>query len=162
MASVGKHRRMYTPAEVAVHNSRGVMFTQTPTWLLCVLLCAIRLQLLWPLHLVVYFPVTQDCWVSLFHRVLDLTPLLSQDHGKDGACTPHRSCACVLVLTLGTTAGFMAPGTLADPILKYAGQDVSHWFDSLTREVRDCGTRWLHAYITTCFLALTSCSHTCL
>lgn len=71
MASVGKRRQYYTPAEVAVHNSR------------------------------------EDCWVSLFNRVLDLSPLLEKDYGE-----------------------------LAAPIVSNAGEDVSYWFDSLTQDLK--------------------------
>lgn len=72
MASVGKHRRVYTPTEVSVHNDR------------------------------------KDIWVSLFNRVLDLTPLLaSEDFGE-----------------------------LAAPIVAAAGEDVSHWFDADTGDLK--------------------------
>jgi hypothetical protein len=48
-----------------------------------------------------------DCWVSVFGRVYDLTPLLAEGHG-----------------------------TLADPIIDAAGTDVSHWFDRNSGDVR--------------------------
>mmetsp|Transcript_112816 Transcript_112816/g.313630 ORF Transcript_112816/g.313630 Transcript_112816/m.313630 type:complete len:222 (-) Transcript_112816:82-747(-) len=48
-----------------------------------------------------------DCWVSFFHKVYDLTTLLSEDHG-----------------------------TLAEPILLNAGKDITHWFDAESRDVK--------------------------
>lgn len=48
-----------------------------------------------------------NLWVSLFHRVLDLSSLVEQ----------HR-------------------GPLAQPLIEAAGCDVSHWFDAKTRDVR--------------------------
>lgn len=54
------------------------------------------------------FPLLQDCWVSLFGKVLDLTPLLAD---------PQY-------------------GTLADPIVAAAGSDVSFWFDKKTGSVK--------------------------
>jgi len=46
-----------------------------------------------------------DCWVSYFGKVYDLTPLLAE----------HQ-------------------GLLVQPILRFAGQDISHWFDAKTRD----------------------------
>lgn len=46
---------------------------------------------------------TEDCWVSLFHKVYDLTPLIAE----------HK-------------------GPLTQPIVEFAGQDITHWFDSRT------------------------------
>jgi len=51
--------------------------------------------------------LSDDCWVSKFGKVLDLTSLIKGR--KD---------------------------LLAQPILKFAGQDVSHWFDARTGEVK--------------------------
>jgi hypothetical protein len=48
-----------------------------------------------------------DCWVSYFGKVYDLTPLLTQNKGS-----------------------------LAAPILKFAGQDITHWFDPRSRNPR--------------------------
>jgi len=47
--------------------------------------------------------VAHDCWVSFFGNVYDLTPLLAQYDGP-----------------------------LAQPIIKAAGGDISHWFDEKT------------------------------
>src|SRR4051794_3566825 len=49
--------------------------------------------------------VSSDCWVSYSGRVYDLTPLIAQ-----------------------------YKGLLVQPILKFAGQDISHWFDPKTKE----------------------------
>jgi len=46
-----------------------------------------------------------DCWVSYFHNVYDLTPLLAE-----------------------------YKGALAQPIIDAAGTDISHWFDETTGE----------------------------
>jgi len=51
--------------------------------------------------------VSDDCWVSKFGKVLDLTPLVNGN--KD---------------------------VLAAPIIKFAGQDISHWFNDKTGEVK--------------------------
>lgn len=48
-----------------------------------------------------------DCWVSLLGRVLDLTSLLADN-----------------------------PGPLAQPIIRAAGTDISHWFDPDTCDVK--------------------------
>jgi cytochrome b involved in lipid metabolism len=48
-----------------------------------------------------------DCWVSLFNKVYDLTKLLHENNGK---------CEC-------------------DPIVLAAGTDVTHWFDPKTQAV---------------------------
>ena len=50
-----------------------------------------------------------DCWVSFFNGVYDLTKLLA-DNMRD------QSELCV-------------------PIAKIAGQDITHWFDLVTQEV---------------------------
>jgi len=47
-----------------------------------------------------------DCWISIFNEVFDLTNLIQNNYSK-----------------------------LIDPIVKDAGQDISHWFDSKTKEV---------------------------
>ena len=52
-----------------------------------------------------------DCWVSFFNGVYDLTKLLA-DNMRD------QSELCV-------------------PIAKVAGQDITHWFDLVTQEVRN-------------------------
>ena len=68
---LGKRRRFYTPAEVALHN------------------CA------------------EDCWVSIFNKVYDLTEFIGKNRGP-----------------------------LAQPIIQAAGSDISHWFDEATSNVR--------------------------
>ncbi|ETW02377.1 hypothetical protein H310_05903 [Aphanomyces invadans] len=49
----------------------------------------------------------EDCWVVVFSRVLDLTELVAN----------HR-------------------GALTQPIVNHAGEDLTHWFDPDTRDVR--------------------------
>eukprot|EP00640_Fibrocapsa_japonica_P003996 CAMPEP_0113940440 /NCGR_PEP_ID=MMETSP1339-20121228/6568_1 /TAXON_ID=94617 /ORGANISM="Fibrocapsa japonica" /LENGTH=225 /DNA_ID=CAMNT_0000944271 /DNA_START=56 /DNA_END=733 /DNA_ORIENTATION=+ /assembly_acc=CAM_ASM_000762 len=49
----------------------------------------------------------EDCWVSIYHVVYDLSPLIKE----------HR-------------------GPLAQPIIDAAGRDISHWFDPKTKEVK--------------------------
>jgi hypothetical protein len=51
--------------------------------------------------------VESDCWVSLFGKVLDLTPLLAQNRSS-----------------------------LAQPIVRVAGTDITHWFQVETKQVR--------------------------
>jgi hypothetical protein len=53
--------------------------------------------------------IASDCWVSLFGRVLDLTPLLTEQNQVSER---------------------------AIPIIKAAGTDVSGWFEEATREPR--------------------------
>ena len=55
--------------------------------------------------------VASDCWVSFFGYVYDLTPLIQE----------HK-------------------GALVQPILKYAGQDISHFFDPQTKDPKT----WIH------------------
>ena len=47
-----------------------------------------------------------DCWVSLFNQVFDLTKLLFENCDSE----------------------------LCDPIVLAAGTDITHWFDPITRE----------------------------
>jgi cytochrome b involved in lipid metabolism len=47
-----------------------------------------------------------DCWVSFFHKVYDLTLLIQNNYSE-----------------------------LCEPIIKSAGTDITHWFDSETKEV---------------------------
>ncbi|OQR97386.1 cytochrome b5 [Thraustotheca clavata] len=48
-----------------------------------------------------------DCWVIVFSRVLDVTSLIVENRGK-----------------------------LIQPIVQHAGEDITHWFDAETREVK--------------------------
>ena len=54
--------------------------------------------------------IANDCFVSFFHQVYDLTPLI-QNHITNKLC---------------------------DPIVKAAGTDISHWFDPKTKDPRKC------------------------
>ena len=45
-----------------------------------------------------------DCWVSFFNRVYDLTGLIQKNYG-----------------------------VLCEPIIKAAGSDITHWFDPKTK-----------------------------
>ncbi len=47
-----------------------------------------------------------DCWVSFFNEVYDLTDLVQKNYSK-----------------------------LVEPIIKSAGEDITHWFDHHTRDV---------------------------
>jgi cytochrome b involved in lipid metabolism len=47
-----------------------------------------------------------NCWVVIFHEVFDLTELIQKNYS-----------------------------ILTDPIVKEAGNDISHWFDAITRDV---------------------------
>jgi cytochrome b involved in lipid metabolism len=49
-----------------------------------------------------------DCWVSFFHEVYDITELIQKNYSH-----------------------------LVDPIIKNAGTDITHWFDEVTRDVSD-------------------------
>jgi hypothetical protein len=49
--------------------------------------------------------VQSDCWVSFFGKVYDLTPLVNE----------HR-------------------GSLVQPILRFSGKDITHWFDARNRQ----------------------------
>jgi hypothetical protein len=50
----------------------------------------------------------EDCWVSIFHKVYDLTKFIQQNRGP-----------------------------LAQPIIEAAGEDISHWFDKETGNVKN-------------------------
>jgi hypothetical protein len=50
-----------------------------------------------------------DCWVVVLGRVLDLTPALRA-----------------------------RPSTLTHPLVAFAGQDISHWFNPATRDPKTC------------------------
>ncbi len=47
-----------------------------------------------------------DCWISIFYEVYDLTDLIQKNYGP-----------------------------LVDPLIKAAGTDISSWFDPVTRDV---------------------------
>ena len=49
-----------------------------------------------------------DCWVSFFNKVYDLTLLIQENHGNQL--------------------------NLCEPIIKAAGTDITHWFDPTTKE----------------------------
>ena len=50
-----------------------------------------------------------DCYVSIFHEVFDLTTFIQENYSA-----------------------------LMDPIIKAAGTDISHWFDPETKEPKTC------------------------
>mmetsp|Transcript_13959 Transcript_13959/g.16681 ORF Transcript_13959/g.16681 Transcript_13959/m.16681 type:complete len:213 (-) Transcript_13959:116-754(-) len=54
--------------------------------------------------------VEEDCWVSFFGKVYNLTKLAESNKGN----------------------------ILLKPILRFAGEDISHWFDEKTMEVKTC------------------------
>lgn len=47
-----------------------------------------------------------DCWITIFNEVFDLTSLIQNSYSE-----------------------------LTDPIVKEAGNDLSHWFDPITKDV---------------------------
>jgi len=47
-----------------------------------------------------------DCWISIFHEVYDLTKLIQEHYGY-----------------------------LVDPLIKAAGTDITSWFDPITLDV---------------------------
>jgi len=53
--------------------------------------------------------VQSDCWVSYFGNVYDLTKLIAESQAQ-------------------------GQGLMVAPILKFAGQDISHWFDPKTHD----------------------------
>ena len=53
---------------------------------------------------------SDDCWVSFFDGVYDLTKLLADNHSKQAE--------------------------LCKPIAAVAGLDITYWFDPVTQEVR--------------------------
>jgi hypothetical protein len=80
--------------------------------------------------------VSSDCWVSFFGKVYDLTPLIAQHKGL--SVPSARSCPARFQSTFFPVILLFpspAPGLLVQPILKFAGQDISHWFDEKTKEV---------------------------
>lgn len=48
-----------------------------------------------------------DCWVSIFHEVYDLTELIQLNYG-----------------------------VFTDPIIQAAGTDITHWFDFTSKDVK--------------------------
>ncbi len=51
---------------------------------------------------------SNDCWISIFNEVYDLTELVQLNYNK-----------------------------LIDPIIKEAGKDISHWFDLVTKDPKE-------------------------
>ena len=49
-----------------------------------------------------------DCWISFFYEVFDLTELVQKNYSH-----------------------------LVDPIINAAGTDITHWFDPMTRDVNN-------------------------
>eukprot|EP00941_MAST-03F_sp_MAST-3F-sp1_P003637 g3637.t1 len=54
-----------------------------------------------------YHNCAEDCWVSIFYKVYNLTDFLAANDGP-----------------------------LVQPIIEHAGQDISHWFDSTTNDIK--------------------------
>lgn len=65
--------------------------------------------------------LASDCWVSYFGHVYDLTSLVKE----------HA-------------------GLLVQPILRFAGQDITHWFDAKTKEPKTCVSPSLGITVTYC------------
>nr|CCA24613.1 cytochrome b5like protein putative [Albugo laibachii Nc14] len=51
----------------------------------------------------------EDCWITLFHHVYDISELIQA-----------------------------SPGALTQPLVLHAGKDISHWFDPKTRDIHTC------------------------
>ena len=62
-----------------------------------------------------------DCWISVLGKVFDLSKLLTQSKGL-----PFAFCFD------------QADDPLAAPLIRYAGNDLSHWFDADTKDVKTC------------------------
>lgn len=52
---------------------------------------AVTLSIRWKAVFCLRRALLQDCWVSFFHKVFDLTPLLQQNHGESPF--PPQFCA---------------------------------------------------------------------
>ncbi|DBA02967.1 TPA: hypothetical protein N0F65_003155 [Lagenidium giganteum] len=50
----------------------------------------------------------EDCWVSIFHRVLDISDLIVENRG-----------------------------ILTQPLVLHAGSDLTHWFDTKTEDIKE-------------------------
>ncbi|XP_070251180.1 cytochrome b5 domain-containing protein 1 isoform X1 [Myotis yumanensis] len=78
-----------------------------------------------------------DLWVSYLGSVYDLTPLAQKHKGKG-----HSRSAAGCLWVSGSRAasidgGCAFPGDLLlKPIVEVAGQDISHWFDPKTKDIR--------------------------
>ena len=80
----------------------------------------------------------EDCWLSWFGDVYDLSPLLTQHQGESAHMdkdtelrTPFRN----LLRWLFECAHYGRAGIETKPIIDSAGQDITHWFDKETVEV---------------------------
>ncbi|KAM4823972.1 cytochrome b5 domain-containing protein 1 isoform 1-T1 [Urocitellus parryii] len=102
----GFQRRFFTPEEVARHNQ------------------------------------PEDLWVSYLGYVYDLTPLAQEYKGKGHrldqdwvVCGVEVGGAGSWVASIDNSSSF--PGNLLlKPIVEVAGQDISHWFDPNTGDIR--------------------------
>ncbi|XP_036884107.1 cytochrome b5 domain-containing protein 1 isoform X1 [Sturnira hondurensis] len=82
----------------------------------------------------------EDLWVSYLGYVYDLTPLAQEYKGK-GHILFGSASGCVFEVPTswadGNGGGCSFPGDLLlKPIVEVAGQDISHWFDPKTRDIR--------------------------
>lgn len=81
----------------------------------------------------------EDLWVSYLGSVYDLTPL-AQEHKGEGRSLDQGQGVHGSGGGLGQpalTAAAPSPGDLLlKPIIEVAGQDISHWFDPKTRDIR--------------------------
>ena len=73
----------------------------------------------------------EDCWVSFLGRVYNLTPLIKKNPGnrdpKLDSLVPSPP---------NLNRGVSPTGELSQPLADAAGQDISHWFDPATQDVR--------------------------
>ncbi|XP_069398964.1 cytochrome b5 domain-containing protein 1 isoform X1 [Ovis canadensis] len=80
----------------------------------------------------------EDLWVSYLGNVYNLTPLAQEYKGKGHTLGQRRGCVGVFGSWMASTDGGCSfPGDLLlKPIVEVAGQDISHWFDPKTRDIR--------------------------
>jgi hypothetical protein len=69
-----------------------------------------------------------DCWLSFFNKVYDVSPLLVEHRSS-------KSFDCYLSEFVLKFSPFTLAGLLIEPLLKFAGQDITHWFDNKTKDV---------------------------
>ncbi|KAM5215247.1 cytochrome b5 domain-containing protein 1 isoform 1-T1 [Hipposideros larvatus] len=81
----------------------------------------------------------EDLWVSYLGYVYDLTPLAQKYKGKSHTLG-QRLGGCLGMpgsWVASVDRGCSFPGDLLlKPIVEVAGQDISHWFDPKTRDIR--------------------------
>lgn len=79
--------------------------------------------------------VMSDCWVSYFGNVYDLTKLVQENKGEKRCCSERSMATQRQASQLIPCSTVLPSGLLVQPLLKFAGQDITHWFDPKTKEV---------------------------